>query len=396
MDDTVVSYKVLAMGYLRKSPPESKLRYKWKRYWFVLKNIVRKDKVTLLMLEYYKKRDSRASCGRIRIEVGNPNRLASHPSKLLGNEFVFIYASEASTYYFSAANESEKQKWMDQIRRAIKNFSTPDALRKVSSLSLCSHETIHLSVSTSLSDTPKVPPMTIEEPKSKSNIYDWWDYSTLWGHHYESLPSLVEQVKTLPTNLDGSEPDLPMKLNKYDVNMHSGNTTKTQLQRSLTAPDISELTYKYPTRRCKESSCLKQRSFVERSTTLPHNLLSHADIEMIGSQYGSREDCKIEDETETVDGPDEHDWEYLRLLSVSRERTYTNLQETSKKIDRSKLAPRSPRPTSSNSESRFVSNVASNDNNTNNPHYVNLQEANYSNLQWAKDEMEALQRTYSH
>ncbi|XP_026178138.1 GRB2-associated-binding protein 1-like [Mastacembelus armatus] len=106
---------VVCEGWLRKSPPEKKLRrYAWKRRWFVL----RSGRLTGEpdVLQYYKNQHSRRPIGTI-----NMNRCEqvdaglSFTKKELENSYVFDLRTEERTWYLVAESEEDMNRWVSSI-----------------------------------------------------------------------------------------------------------------------------------------------------------------------------------------------------------------------------------------------------------------------------------------
>ena len=61
--------------------------------------------------------------GTITIESRDQKSLTEHPGRFFGFENVMIYTSKDRTYYFSAATEEEKNKWVKSLRFAIQGIN---------------------------------------------------------------------------------------------------------------------------------------------------------------------------------------------------------------------------------------------------------------------------------
>ncbi|XP_012513836.1 PREDICTED: GRB2-associated-binding protein 2-like [Propithecus coquereli] len=108
---------VLRLGWLRKSPPEQKLRHHaWKQRWFILRR--GKTSGDPDVLEYYKNKHTRKpmrvidlkSCDQVDAGVNlNINR------KELRGSFVFSIRTTERTFYLVAETREDMEKWVESI-----------------------------------------------------------------------------------------------------------------------------------------------------------------------------------------------------------------------------------------------------------------------------------------
>ncbi|XP_029027323.2 GRB2-associated-binding protein 1-like [Betta splendens] len=106
---------VVCEGWLRKSPPEKKLRrYAWKRRWFVL----RSGRLTGEpdVLQYYKNPQSRRPIRTINLNLCEQvDAGLSFTKKELESSFVFDLRTEERTWYLVAESEQDMNRWVTSI-----------------------------------------------------------------------------------------------------------------------------------------------------------------------------------------------------------------------------------------------------------------------------------------
>lgn len=102
-------------GWLRKSPPEKKLRrYAWKRRWFVL----RSGRLTGEpdVLQYYKNQQSRRPIRTINLNLCEQvDAGLTFTKKELESSFVFDLRTEERTWYLVAESEEDMNRWVSSI-----------------------------------------------------------------------------------------------------------------------------------------------------------------------------------------------------------------------------------------------------------------------------------------
>ncbi|XP_069374891.1 GRB2-associated-binding protein 1-like isoform X2 [Paralichthys olivaceus] len=106
---------VVCEGWLRKSPPEKKLRrYAWKRRWFVLRSGRLSGEPDVL--QYYKNQQSRRPIRTINLNLCEQvDAGLSFTKKELENSFVFDLRTEERTWYLVAESEEDMNRWVSSI-----------------------------------------------------------------------------------------------------------------------------------------------------------------------------------------------------------------------------------------------------------------------------------------
>ncbi|XP_054916860.1 GRB2-associated-binding protein 1-like isoform X1 [Poeciliopsis prolifica] len=106
---------VVCEGWLRKSPPEKKLRrYAWKRRWFVLRSGRLSGEPDVL--QYYKNQHSRRPIGTINLNLCElVDAGLSFTKKELESSFVFDLRTEERTWYLVAESEEDMNRWVTSI-----------------------------------------------------------------------------------------------------------------------------------------------------------------------------------------------------------------------------------------------------------------------------------------
>uniref|UniRef100_A0A3Q2XKL0 GRB2-associated-binding protein 1-like n=1 Tax=Hippocampus comes TaxID=109280 RepID=A0A3Q2XKL0_HIPCM len=107
--------EVVCEGWLRKSPPEKKLRrYAWKRRWFVLRSGRLSGEPDVL--QYYKNPNSRRPIGTINLNLCEQvDAGLSFTKKELEKSFVFDLKTEERTWYLVAESEDDMNRWVAAI-----------------------------------------------------------------------------------------------------------------------------------------------------------------------------------------------------------------------------------------------------------------------------------------
>uniref|UniRef100_A0A8D3D6Z8 PH domain-containing protein n=1 Tax=Scophthalmus maximus TaxID=52904 RepID=A0A8D3D6Z8_SCOMX len=106
---------VVCEGWLRKSPPEKKLRrYAWKRRWFALRSGRLSGEPDVL--QYYKNQQSRRPIRTINLNLCEQvDAGLSFTKKELENSFVFDLRTEERTWYLVAESEEDMNRWVSSI-----------------------------------------------------------------------------------------------------------------------------------------------------------------------------------------------------------------------------------------------------------------------------------------
>ncbi|XP_038154973.1 GRB2-associated-binding protein 1-like [Cyprinodon tularosa] len=106
---------VVCDGWLRKSPPEKKLRrYAWKRRWFVLRSGRLSGEPDVL--QYYKNQHSRRPIGTINLNLCEQvDAGLSFTKKELESSFVFDLRTAERTWYLVAESEEDMNRWVTSI-----------------------------------------------------------------------------------------------------------------------------------------------------------------------------------------------------------------------------------------------------------------------------------------
>ncbi|KAM8881391.1 GRB2-associated-binding protein 1-like isoform 2-T2 [Synchiropus picturatus] len=109
------SGEVVCEGWLRKSPPEKKLRrYAWKRRWFVLRSGRLSGEPDVL--QYYKNPHSRRPIRTIDLNLCEQvDAGLSFTKKELENSFAFDLRTEERTWYLVAETEEDMNRWVSSI-----------------------------------------------------------------------------------------------------------------------------------------------------------------------------------------------------------------------------------------------------------------------------------------
>ncbi|XP_028263119.1 GRB2-associated-binding protein 1-like [Parambassis ranga] len=107
--------EVVCEGWLRKSPPEKKLRrYAWKRRWFVLRSGRLSGEPDVL--QYYKNQQSRQPIRTINLNLCEQvDAGLSFTKKELESSFVFDLRTEERTWYLVAESEEDMNRWVTSI-----------------------------------------------------------------------------------------------------------------------------------------------------------------------------------------------------------------------------------------------------------------------------------------
>ncbi|XP_060032666.1 GRB2-associated-binding protein 2 isoform X4 [Erinaceus europaeus] len=129
---------VVCTGWLRKSPPEKKLRrYAWKKRWFILRSGRMSGDPDVL--EYYKNDHSKKPLRTINLNFCEQvDAGLTFNKKELQDSFVFDIKTSERTFYLVAETEEDMNKWVQSICQ-ICGFNqaeeSTDSLRNISSAS---------------------------------------------------------------------------------------------------------------------------------------------------------------------------------------------------------------------------------------------------------------------
>ncbi|XP_029932208.1 GRB2-associated-binding protein 1-like [Myripristis murdjan] len=107
--------EVVCEGWLRKSPPEKKLRrYAWKRRWFVLRSGRMSGEPDVL--QYYKHQQARRPIRTINLDLCEQvDAGLSFTKKELECSFVFDLRTEERVWYLVAESEDDMNRWVSSI-----------------------------------------------------------------------------------------------------------------------------------------------------------------------------------------------------------------------------------------------------------------------------------------
>ncbi|XP_029310440.1 GRB2-associated-binding protein 1-like isoform X1 [Cottoperca gobio] len=107
--------EVVCEGWLRKSPPEKKLRrYAWKRRWFVLRSGRLSGEPDVL--QYFKNQQSRRPIRTINLHLCEQvDAGLTFTKKELESSFVFDLRTEERTWYLVAESEEDMNRWVSSI-----------------------------------------------------------------------------------------------------------------------------------------------------------------------------------------------------------------------------------------------------------------------------------------
>ncbi|XP_031707457.1 GRB2-associated-binding protein 1-like [Anarrhichthys ocellatus] len=107
--------EVVCEGWLRKSPPEKKLRrYAWKKRWFVLRSGRLSGEPDVL--QYFKNQQSRRPIRTINLNLCEQvDAGLTFTKKELESSFVFDLRTEERTWYLVAESEEDMNRWVSSI-----------------------------------------------------------------------------------------------------------------------------------------------------------------------------------------------------------------------------------------------------------------------------------------
>ncbi|MEQ2310103.1 hypothetical protein AMECASPLE_005510 [Ameca splendens] len=178
---------VVCEGWLRKSPPEKKLRrYAWKRRWFVLRSGRLSGEPDIL--QYYKNQHSRRPIGTINLNLCEQvDAGLSFTKKELESSFVFDLRTEERTWYLVAESEEDMNRWVTSIC-LLCGFNPTDNVseRPLGSSSISTSVTTTRGTPTISMVTGSIPPpydpVGVRHPEHESSAED--DY--LWLSNCQS------------------------------------------------------------------------------------------------------------------------------------------------------------------------------------------------------------------
>ncbi|XP_028331125.1 GRB2-associated-binding protein 1-like [Gouania willdenowi] len=164
-------------GWLRKSPPEKKLRrYAWKRRWFVLRSGRLSGEPDVL--QYYKNPQSRRPIRTIDLNLCEQvDAGLSFTKKELESSFVFDLRTEERTWYLVAESEEDMNRWVTSICLLCGFNPTEDVSGRTSSSSINSN----ISMVTGLVPPP-YDPVRVRRVERDGSVED----NYLWLSHCQS------------------------------------------------------------------------------------------------------------------------------------------------------------------------------------------------------------------
>ncbi|KAM9424056.1 GRB2-associated-binding protein 1-like [Pholidichthys leucotaenia] len=174
---------VVCEGWLRKSPPEKKLRrYAWKRRWFVLRSGRLSGEPDVL--QYYKNPQSRRPINTINLNLCDQvDAGLSFIKKELESSFVFDLRTEERTWYLVAESEEDMNRWVTSIC-LLCGFNPTDDDRPPNSSSSSSIATSGPALTSTITGSvpPPYDPVSVRHLETDGNLEE--DY--LWLSHCQS------------------------------------------------------------------------------------------------------------------------------------------------------------------------------------------------------------------
>ncbi|XP_040887266.1 GRB2-associated-binding protein 1-like isoform X2 [Toxotes jaculatrix] len=178
--------EVMCEGWLRKSPPEKKLRrYAWKRRWFVLRSGRLSGEPDVL--QYYKNQQSRRPIRTINLNLCEQvDAGLSFTKKELESSFVFDLKTEERIWYLVAESEEDMNRWVSSICRLC-GFNPTDEVPErpaVSGLSSVTTVTSGTAAITTVAGSvpPPYDPVSVRHLEPEGHAEE--DY--LWLSHCQS------------------------------------------------------------------------------------------------------------------------------------------------------------------------------------------------------------------
>ncbi|XP_051256015.1 GRB2-associated-binding protein 1 [Dicentrarchus labrax] len=176
--------EVVCEGWLRKSPPEKKLRrYAWKRRWFVLRSGRLSGEPDIL--QYYKNQQSRRPIRTINLNLCEQvDAGLSFTKKELESSFVFDLRTEERTWYLVAESEEDMNRWVSAICLLCGFNPTDDERPPVSGSSSITATTPTSGSATMVTGSvpPPYDPVSVRNMQPDANAEE--DY--LWLSHCQS------------------------------------------------------------------------------------------------------------------------------------------------------------------------------------------------------------------
>ncbi|XP_034531920.1 GRB2-associated-binding protein 1-like isoform X2 [Notolabrus celidotus] len=174
--------EVVCDGWLRKSPPEKKLRrYAWKRRWFVLRSGRLSGEPDVL--QYYKNPQSRRPIRTINLNLCEQvDAGLSFTKKELESSYVFDLRTEERIWYLVAESEEDMNRWVSTICLLCGFNPTDDAPDKPSVSSSSSTSTTSSTTMVTGSVPPPYDPVRVRNSNPDGHAEE--DY--LWLSHCQS------------------------------------------------------------------------------------------------------------------------------------------------------------------------------------------------------------------
>ncbi|XP_033016955.1 GRB2-associated-binding protein 1 isoform X1 [Lacerta agilis] len=225
--------EVVCSGWLRKSPPEKKLkRYAWKRRWFVL----RSGRLTgdPDVLEYYKNDHAKKPIRIIDLNLCQQvDAGLTFNKKEFENSYIFDINTIDRVFYLVADSEEEMNKWVQCICEICGFNATEEDAVKLPGSSLQAPAELPSAVNTSLPSVqaePSLPPpyqlINIPPSESASSQEDPQDYLLLincQSKKPEPTRSQSDSAKTASSETDCNDNVPSHKTSVQSLNKHAVN-----------------------------------------------------------------------------------------------------------------------------------------------------------------------------
>ncbi|XP_053259264.1 GRB2-associated-binding protein 1 isoform X4 [Podarcis muralis] len=225
--------EVVCSGWLRKSPPEKKLkRYAWKRRWFVL----RSGRLTgdPDVLEYYKNDHAKKPIRIIDLNLCQQvDAGLTFNKKEFENSYIFDINTIDRVFYLVADSEEEMNKWVQCICEICGFNATEEDAVKLPGSSLQAPAELPSAVNTSLPSVqaePSLPPpyqlINIPPSESASSQEDPQDYLLLincQSKKPEPTRSQSDTAKTASSETDCNDNVPSHKTSVQSLNKHAVN-----------------------------------------------------------------------------------------------------------------------------------------------------------------------------
>uniref|UniRef100_A0A8C5E8B2 PH domain-containing protein n=1 Tax=Gouania willdenowi TaxID=441366 RepID=A0A8C5E8B2_GOUWI len=214
--------EVVCAGWLRKSPPEKKLRrYAWKKRWFVL----RSGRLTgdPDVLEYYKNDHTKKPIRVIDLNLCEQvDAGLTFSKKDLEHSFIFDIKTIDRVFYLVADTEEEMNKWVRHICD-ICGFNPTDE-GKDSAICLFLFSTVPSQAAVLSSVPPPYQPVNVRHLDSQSSSEEPQDY--LWLAHCESKKPEHNRTHAECSKSTSSETDLNDNLPSHRTPTSSTSSSK--------------------------------------------------------------------------------------------------------------------------------------------------------------------------